>query len=115
MSNNDIKRINKDLANDFLPVELDFTMKPTPNIDWEKVAYNTFYKSQEYFINKFPPGFESLPGYEKIIDEMILNSKTPLEEMNERRQDAVNKIWEESINNLSIENIDIDEQENQTV
>ena len=71
MSNNDIKRINKDLANDFLPVELDFTMKPTTNIDWEKVAYNTFYKSQDYFINKFPQGFESLPGYKKIIDELM--------------------------------------------
>ena len=104
MSSRDIKRINHDLWNGVLPVELDFSLKQLEEIDWKKVSYNTFYKSPEFFINKFPPGFENLPGVDKMLDVMIENAKTPLEEMEERQ-----KKWEESLNNLSID--DINEQQ----
>ena len=90
MSKEDIKRINNLLKNNIIPVELDFVnMSHNDPIDWEKVAYNTFYKTPEYFINKFPPGLESLPGWEQIVDKMISNTKSPLEEMENRQNEKL--------------------------
>ena len=107
MSKEDIKRINKLLKNGILPVELDFVNMSSNELDWEKVAYNTFYKTPEYFINKFPPGFESIPGYENIIDKMISNAKSPLEEMEERqRTSADEEKLKIDIEKISISNID---------
>ena len=102
MSKEDIKRINKLLKNGILPVELDFVNMSSNELDWEKVAYNTFYKTPEYFINKFPPGFESLPGWEQIVDKMISNAKSPLEEMEARQQEKL-KI---DLEKISINDID---------
>ena len=101
MSKEDIKRINNLLKSGVIPVELDFVnISPNEPIDWEKVAYNTFYKTPEFFINKFPAGFESLPGWEKIVDKMISNAKSPLEEMKERQKLKI------EIENISLPNID---------
>jgi hypothetical protein len=81
------------------------------DIDWSKIKYNTFYKSPEYFINKLPKGFHNLPGADKIIEQAILNAKTPLEEMEQRRGHAVlripplseeNKTLEEKIYDINI-------------
>jgi hypothetical protein len=103
MSKEDIKRINNLLKSGVIPVELDFVnISPNEPIDWEKVAYNTFYKTPEFFINKFPAGFESLPGWERIVDKMISNAKSPLEEMEERQNEKL-KI---DIEKISINTID---------
>ena len=110
MSSSDLRKINEQFAQGILPPELNFTGIINDNIDWEKVKYNAFYRSPEYFLNQFPPGFENLPGADKIIDEMILNSKSPLEEMKEREKESIQKIWEEEIKNLSINSIAINEQ-----
>ena len=86
MSKEDIRKINRLLKVGVLPKELDFVnISPDDPIDWEKVAYNTFYKTPDFFVNKFPPGLESLPGWEKMVDKMINNAKSPLEEMEERQ------------------------------
>ena len=52
-------------------------------VDWDKLQYNSTYKSPEYFRNKFPLGFEYLNGFEEIIQNMANNAKTPYEEMME--------------------------------
>lgn len=52
-------------------------------VDWNKLQYNSTYKSFEYWRDKFPPGFEYLPGFDKIIQKMIENAKSPYEEMME--------------------------------
>ena len=78
-----------------------------------KVKYNAFYKTREYFLNKLPKGFESLPGWENIIDKMIEETKSPLQEMLERKK-AENYVFHtlpcdsEILKNqiLSIESID---------
>lgn len=111
MTSRDIRKINEQFANGVLPEEFNFTGVINSNIDWDKVRYNAFYRSPEYFLNKYPKGFENLPGADKIIDEMILQCKSPLEEMNERKQESINKIWEETILNLSVNDID-DQSEN---
>lgn len=112
MSAEIIRKFNEMFNNGIVPDELNFNEQSQQNdLDWSKVAYNTFYKTPEYFLSKFPKGFENLPCADKIIDEMIIQAKSPLEEMQERQQDAINKIWEASIENIECINID-DEQQN---
>ena len=112
MSAEIIRKFNDMFNNGIVPDEFNYNSsdQPQQEIDWSKVAYNTFYKTPEYFLSKFPPGFENLPGADKIIDEMIIQAKSPLEEMREREQEAINKIWEESVKNLSVESIVINEE-----
>jgi len=110
MSSQDIRIINEYFEKGLVPPEFDFRKKDdADDVDWEKVKYNSFYKSTDYFLNKFPAGFENLPGAEKILESMVLNAKSPLEEMREREQESINKIWEESIKNLSVESIENNE------
>jgi len=110
MTSRDIRRINESLELGILPPEFNFVNSADDNVDWEKVRYNAFYKSADYFLSKFPTGFENLPASESIIESMIFEAKTPLEEMRDREQESINKIWEETIKNLSVEDIDINEQ-----
>jgi len=109
MSSKDIRIINEYFERGLVPPEFDFRKKDDDNIDWEKVKYNSFYRTTDYFLNKLPTGFENLPGAETILKNMVLNAKSPLEEMRERQQESINKIWEESIKNLSVESIENNE------
>jgi len=86
MSKKELIELNKLLNIGVLPANLDFTLKPDLGYDLNKVKYNTFYKSFEFFDSKFPDGMEFLPGYYNIIDHMITNAKTPLEEITERKE-----------------------------
>jgi len=83
----DVKKLIRQLNLGILPNELNFTIKPPDEIDWEKVQYNTFYKSRDYFIGKMPcpEGFMQLPGADLIIEDIISTVKTPLEEMLEKQ------------------------------
>ena len=76
-------KLNEKLRFGELPDELNFTASFVPDLDIEKVRYNTFYKSPEFWLHKFenPKAFLNLPGSENIIQSLIENSKTPLEEM----------------------------------
>ena len=111
MTSQDLRKINQQLSKGILPSEFNFTGVINDNIDWDKVKYNAFYRSPEYFLNKFPVGFENLPGSESIIESMILETSSPLEEMKQRQQESINKIWEETINNMSVQSIQTDEQQ----
>ena len=75
---NDIKKLNKGV----LPEAFNFSIKPNP-IDWDKVRYNSLYKDFEYYENKFPDGYKSIPYFEKIIQAMADNAKSPLDEIEE--------------------------------
>ena len=79
-------KLNEKLRLGELPDELNFTSS-VPDLDIEKVRYNTFYKSPEFWLHKFenPQAFLNLPGSENIIQSLIENSKTPLEEMISRK------------------------------
>ena len=99
----DVKKILRQLNSGILPDELNFTISPPDEIDWEKVRYNTFYKSPEYFISKMPnpEAFRNLPASDLIIESIIDNIKTPLEEIIERQQ-ILNDNLEEKISNINI-------------
>ena len=75
-------KLNEKLRLGELPDELNFTSS-VPDLDIEKVRYNTFYKSPEFWLHKFenPIAFLNLPGSESIIESLIENSHSPLEEM----------------------------------
>jgi hypothetical protein len=80
------KQIIELLNQGILPDELNFSEKTVIDpIDWAKVKYNTFYKSSEFYESKFPEGFKSIPGFDKVIDNIVVNGKTPLEEITERQ------------------------------
>ena len=79
----------KSLEKGELPQELNFTNIGVDNsLDLAKVQYNTFYKSRDYIYGKFPVGFENLPGCDLIVDNILKNIKTPLEEIQMRRGES---------------------------
>jgi hypothetical protein len=84
----DVKKIIRQLNLGILPDELNFTISPPDEIDWAKVQYNTFYRTKEYLIGKMPnpEAFINLPGSDVIIEDLLSNIQTPLEEMLERRK-----------------------------
>ena len=79
----DLREINKQLKKGKLPDELNFTLEPT--LDFERLLYNAFYRTYEYHESKFPAGYENIPGFDLIIQDLADNAKTPLEEMEIRQ------------------------------
>lgn len=84
----DLRELNKLLSKGILPDELDFTIKPRPELDINKIKYNSFYRSYEFAESKFPPGYENIPGFDKIIDltRQELENTSPLEEIEFRQK-----------------------------
>ena len=72
----DIKKLNRGE----LPDSLNFSIKQDNSIDWVKVKYNSLYKDYSHYEKKFPAGYESIPGFEKILTAMAQNALTPIEE-----------------------------------
>ena len=80
--------MNKDIALlncGILPDNLTFN-KRAEELDLNKLAYNLRYKSTEYWLNKFPQGFENLPASEQILEAIIEKSLSPLEEIDIRNK-----------------------------
>lgn len=86
----DLRELNNLLSRGILPDELDFTAKPKPELDINKIKYNAFYRSYEFAESKFPKGYENIPGFENIIESVRqeLENITPLEEMELRQKQA---------------------------
>jgi hypothetical protein len=83
----DFKNLLKSLENGICPAELNFSGNKEDVIDWDKVRYNTFFKSNEYFENKFPAELQNLPAFDKIIDLIVDKNKdnSPLKEITEKQ------------------------------
>ena len=56
------------------------------DVDFSLCMYNEVYKSFEFYEEKFPKGYENIPGFTKIIDEIVVKSENnnPLKEYNDR-------------------------------
>jgi hypothetical protein len=80
-----IASFNKMLLNGMIPNQLNYKEQKPDEIDWDKVRYNSFYRSFEFTEQKFPPGHECIPGFDKVIESCI-PTKSPLQEIEERSQ-----------------------------
>ena len=80
MSSTIIDKINQAFKLGFIPPELNYGVHPVEHIDWDKVRYNSFYRSYEFAESKFPAGYDSIKGFDKII-EACIPKVSPLEEM----------------------------------
>jgi len=80
--NKDIELLNRGI----LPDSLRFN-QPQEELDLYKIAYNLRYKTTEYWLGKFPEGFENLPGSDKIIEKIAEKALSPLEEINLRNSE----------------------------
>ena len=85
-----IKKINNQFESGYIPNELFYTL-PNRDIDINKITYNETYKSFEYHAKKLPY-YNSIPGLDKVIQNMANSTLSPLEEL------------ELKINNLTINN-----------
>lgn len=82
-----IQELNEQFNKGILPDELNFSIKREFVLDLNKIKYNAFYRSYEFYESKFPKGYESIPGFDKIIDSIVYKAqetkKTPLDELEE--------------------------------
>ncbi len=75
-----------DLFSVFNYVVLRNCEKDTHIVDESLIQYNNIYQSHDFYINKFPEGFDNIAGFDRIIDSIVEKSKTnsPLTEYYER-------------------------------
>jgi len=84
----DIKSINNSFINGFIPNCLFYNASSEYNmsIDVNKIQYNNYYQSYEFFESKFPKGYDNIIGFSDIIENMATNAKlknlNPLDEIN---------------------------------
>ena len=86
-----IKKINNQFENGYIPNELCYTLPNNNSIDINKITYNDTYKSFEYHAKKLPY-YDSIPGLDKVIQNIANSTLSPLQEL------------ELKINSLSINN-----------
>ena len=84
----DIKSINNSFINGFIPNCLFYNASSEYNvsIDMNKIQYNNYYQSYEFFESKFPKGYDNIIGFSNVIENMATNAKlknlNPLDEIN---------------------------------
>ena len=87
-----VEKLNNDFRKGLCPDALTYTIEPKSNIDFYKLWYsNDYYKSIDYISKNFPGGFDSIPGFDLVLEEMAKNALTPLEEI-ELRQQKINNL-----------------------
>jgi hypothetical protein len=83
----DIRELNKQLSLGQLPDVLNYSIEQKP-LDICELKYNAFYRSYGFVESKFPNGYESIPGFDCIIqsiaDKLEKEEITPLKEMLEK-------------------------------
>lgn len=57
-------------------------------VDWDCLDYSFDYRAS--VLKRFPPGYQSIPGFDEIIDKIVDDVKeiSPLEEMEKRIKEA---------------------------
>ncbi len=57
------------------------TLNTPEVIDWNQLQYQNIYHTPEYVASKFLGTYSNIPGFDKIIDKIAVNTLTPLEEL----------------------------------
>jgi hypothetical protein len=74
-------------------------------VDWDCLDYSFDYRAS--VLKRFPPGYESIPGFNEIIDRIVDDVKeiSPLEEMERRIKEAQDWSEEEQKSDLFSQDI----------
>ena len=93
------KQLVQQLNAGILPDGLNYSLAQSNEFDITELKYNWFYRDYSYFASKFPPGFEKIPGFDNIIENMIqINLNTsPLDEINKISTTNINVSSDEII------------------
>lgn len=91
MMEEELTNIDLDVVSEILDMK---SLKAVPRYDEDKLQYNNRYKCFEYFAKKFPKGWESIPGFDKVIEMCQKNGGkiTPLQEMQMKQFIAIEQI-----------------------
>ena len=113
---NTMKKMNEMLKLGILPPELNFGKRENQEIDWNMVRYNTFYKTPEFVLERFPnsEAFLNLPGGIDILTAMAENMTSPLDEMDERRKISDELIAAEKENEFLDQSVPPDHKESES-
>jgi hypothetical protein len=83
-----MEKINQDLGNGIVPPELDFSngFGFGSNIDWNKVMYNSFYSSYEFYEKRYAKEIAGIPGFDQVVRNIVeaKANNDPLTEYNNR-------------------------------
>jgi len=84
-----MEKLNEDLNNGIVPPELDFSNKlQESNIDWNKVLYNSFYRSYEFYEKRYAKEIAGIPGFDQVVRDLVETKEEkkidPLTEYNNR-------------------------------
>jgi hypothetical protein len=92
MKNSLIQKLNDDFIKGICPDSLTYTIEPRSNIDFYKLWYgNDYYKSIDFISKSLPIGWDNIPGFDLVLEDMANNALTPLEEI-ELRQQKINNL-----------------------
>ena len=91
MKKNYIKKYSDMLDQNIIPEMFDYSIDyfNITDIDFDidfdisKVSYNVYYNSFDFYSKKFPM-WQSIPGFDLVIQDIANNSLSPLEEMIKR-------------------------------
>jgi len=84
----DIKSINNSFVNGYIPNCFFYNASSEYNmsIDFNKIQYNNYYQSYEFFESKFSKGYDNIVGLSDVIENKATNAKNnninPLDEIN---------------------------------
>lgn len=74
-----------DEEDDDLPIQLQYGLFKKPEkVDECLLLYQNQYKTYNFYAEKFKGDYSNIPGFDKVIIQMSQNSKSPLEEYDER-------------------------------
>jgi hypothetical protein len=83
-----MEKLNEDLNNGIVPPELDFSNRTESNIDWNKVLYNSFYRSYEFYEKRYAKEIAGIPGFDQVVRNIVETKEAekidPLTEYNNR-------------------------------
>lgn len=96
--------------NGIIPNEFFYNTEIKKNIDFYKLYYNDYYKSPDYIASKFPIGWESIPGFDQVIQDISKMTLSPIEEMELKQKNAEyynNNFIEKTLKESEIKSNDI--------
>lgn len=84
-----LKNINSKFENGELPQEFNYlNIEDMLKIDVEKLKYNAFYRSYEFYEKRFEKELKYIPNFDKVIEKIVKEKEeldiTPLKEYEDR-------------------------------